>query len=204
MYSVFAGIYSATQCQQRDTKRGSAREEETERGAVDAQCNYRPTGERKWARWRPRWERRNVGRSGNIYLHWTDVTWGCSVVCKNCRDGRGTRAYLLNLSSRSVFHYPQCFECPDRLGIVYLLCEEGLVSVFQLVLRKVRMWVLHKCYWYFFFFSSSCIHDSSTSTLNIIPIPIRRATFGYLPVGRFMVLWAETLPSAVCLAFISC
>ena len=47
VYSVFAGIYSATQCQQRDMERASERGEETGRGTVDAQCNYRPTGERK-------------------------------------------------------------------------------------------------------------------------------------------------------------
>lgn len=136
MYSVFAGIYSATQCQQRDTERGRAREEETGRGTVDAQRNHRPTGERGNERdGDPRWERRSVSRSGNIYLRWTDNTWGCSAVCKNCRDRRGTRAYLLNLSSRSVFHYPPRFERPDRLGIVYLLCEKGSVSMFQLVVR---------------------------------------------------------------------
>lgn len=190
MYSVFAGIYSATQCQQRDTERGRAREEETGRGTVDAQRNYRPTGERGNERdGDPRWERRSVSRSGNIYLRWTDNTWGCSAVCKNCRDRRGTRAYLLNLSSRSVFHYPPRFESPDRLGIVYLLCEKGSVSMFQLVVRtegavqsqeQVRMWVLHKCYRYFFFFSSSCTHDSSTSTLNITPIPIRHLKLSFL------------------------
>lgn len=191
MYSVFAGIYSATQCQQRDTERGRAREEETGRGTVDAQRNYRPTGERGNERdGDPRWERRSVSRSGNIYLRWTDNTWGCSAVCKNCRDRRGTRAYLLNLSSRSVFHYPPRFESPDRLGIVYLLCEKGSVSMFQLVVRtegavqsqeQVRMWVLHKCYrYFFFFFSSSCTHDSSTSTLNITPIPIRHLKLSFL------------------------
>lgn len=138
MYSVFAGIYSATQCQQRDTERGRAREEETGRGTVDAQRNHRPTGERGNERdGDPRWERRSVSRSGNIYLRWTDITWGCSAVCKNCRDRRGTRAYLLNLSRRSVFHYPPRFESPDRLGIVYLLCAKRL-GVYVSVSREDR------------------------------------------------------------------
>ncbi len=39
MYSVFAGIYFATQCQQRDRERGGNGERK-----VDAQCNYRLTG----------------------------------------------------------------------------------------------------------------------------------------------------------------
>lgn len=39
MYSVFAGVYFATQCQQRE--RESEREGKKQRGKVEAQCNYR-------------------------------------------------------------------------------------------------------------------------------------------------------------------